>query len=53
MVRRWEEEVRDVFAVGGPMARALAGFEPRPGQLRLASAWAESIARGEIRNNFV
>jgi ATP-dependent DNA helicase DinG len=48
MARRWEEEVREVFAAGGPIARALAGFEPRPGQLRLASAWAESLARGDI-----
>jgi len=48
MGHRWEEEVREVFAVGGSLARALAGFEPRPGQLRLASAWAESLARGEI-----
>ncbi|MDX1814787.1 MAG: ATP-dependent DNA helicase, partial [Thermodesulfobacteriota bacterium] len=48
MAHRWVEEVREVFAAGGPMARAFAGFEPRPGQLRLASAWAQSLARGEI-----
>jgi ATP-dependent DNA helicase DinG len=48
MQSRFEEEVRDVFAAGGPLARALAGFEPRPGQLRLALAWAGALARGEI-----
>ena len=48
MRRPFEEEVRDAFAAGGPLARALARFEPRPGQLRLAMAWAEALARGEI-----
>src|SRR4030066_157734 len=38
MRNRFEEEVRDVFTAGGPLARALAGFEPRPGQLRLGPA---------------
>ena len=47
MRNRFEEEVRDVFAAGGPLARVLAGFEPRPGQLRLALAWAGALARGE------
>ena len=45
---RFEEEVRGAFAAGGPLARSLAGFEPRPGQLRLAAAWAAALARGEI-----
>lgn len=45
---RFEEEVREAFAAGGPLARSLAGFEPRPGQLRLAAAWAAALARGEI-----
>src|SRR3990172_1128896 len=48
MRRPFEEEVRDAFAAGGPLARALARFEPRPGQLRLAMAWAEALAPGEI-----
>ena len=48
MRSRLEEEVRDTFAAGGPLDRALAGFEPRPGQLRLATAWAGSLAREEI-----
>src|SRR3990170_4957293 len=47
MRNRFEEEVRNAFAAGGPLARALAGFEPRPGQLRLALAWAGPRLRGE------
>ena len=48
MGSRFETEVREVFSAGGPLARSMAGFEPRPGQLRLASAWAGALARGEI-----
>jgi ATP-dependent DNA helicase DinG len=48
MRSRFEEEVREAFAAGGPLARALTGFEFRPGQLRLAMAWADALARGEI-----
>ncbi len=48
MPNRFEEEVREAFAAGGPLDRALPGFEPRPGQVRLATAWANSLARGEI-----
>ncbi len=48
MPSRLEEEVKEAFAAGGPLARSLAGFEPRPGQLRLAAAWARALARGEI-----
>ena len=48
MRNRIEDEIRDVFAAGGPLARTLARFEPRPGQLRLAMSWAEALARGEI-----
>jgi ATP-dependent DNA helicase DinG len=48
MRSRFAEEVREAFAAGGPLARALAGFEFRPGQLRLAMAWADAMARGEI-----
>ena len=28
---------------GGPIARAMPGFESRPGQLRMALAWAEAL----------
>jgi hypothetical protein len=42
------EEVREAFAAGGSLARTLAGFEFRPGQLRLAMAWADALAGGEI-----
>ena len=28
---------------GGPLARAMKGYEPRPGQLRMALAWAETL----------
>ncbi|MBP2688045.1 MAG: helicase [Deltaproteobacteria bacterium] len=28
---------------GGPIARAMRGFEARPGQLRMALAWAEAL----------
>jgi len=28
---------------GGPLARAMRGFEARPGQLRMALAWAEAL----------
>ncbi len=42
------EAVRQAFSAGGPLARALPGFEPRPGQVRLAVAWAGALARGEI-----
>src|SRR4030067_390392 len=48
MRRRLEEEVRDAFAAGGPLARALVRFTPRPGQLLLAMPWAGALARGEI-----
>ena len=40
--------VRAAFSPGGPLSAALRDFEPRPGQLRLASAWADAISRGEI-----
>jgi len=40
--------VRAVFAPGGPLSASIPGFEPRPGQLRLASDWAHAISRGEI-----
>jgi ATP-dependent DNA helicase DinG len=40
--------VRDLFAPGGPLSRALPGFEPREGQRRLACAWAETLDDGGI-----
>lgn len=43
-----ERAVRQAFSARGPLARALAGFEPRPGQVRLAVAWAGAVARAEI-----
>lgn len=48
MRNRFDNEVRGAFAADGPLARALHGFETRPGQLRLAMAWADALARGEI-----
>ncbi len=48
MRNRFDAQVRDAFAADGPLARALPAFEPRPGQLRLARAWAEALDRGEI-----
>jgi len=43
-----ELRVRAAFSPGGPLSGALRGFEPRPGQLRLAAAWAAALSRGEI-----
>jgi ATP-dependent DNA helicase DinG len=40
------DRVARVFADDGPLARAFEGFEPRPGQLRLASGVARVIADG-------
>src|SRR4030066_247608 len=48
MRRRLEEEVRDAVAAGGPLARTLARFTPRPGQLQVAMGGAGALARGEI-----
>ena len=31
------------IAPGGPLADAMKGYEPRPGQLRMALAWAEAL----------
>jgi ATP-dependent DNA helicase DinG len=33
---------------GGPLADAMKGYEPRPGQLRMAMAWADAIERSRI-----
>ena len=48
MPRVLEDAVRTAFAADGPLARLLRGFECRPGQLRLAVAWAGALTRGEI-----
>ncbi len=42
------QNVRAAFSAGGPVSAALAGFEPRPGQMRMAAEWSEAISRGEI-----
>ncbi|MBF8258381.1 MAG: hypothetical protein HW377_755, partial [Actinobacteria bacterium] len=42
------QNVRAAFSAGGPVSAALAGFEPRPGQVRMAAEWSEAISRGEI-----
>ena len=41
------DRVRATFAPGGPLARRLAGWEPRPQQEDLAVAIAESLKAGE------
>jgi len=33
---------------GGPLARAMKGYEPRPGQLRMALAWAEALETSRL-----
>jgi ATP-dependent DNA helicase DinG len=33
---------------GGPLAGAMKGFEPRPGQLRMALAWADALENSRI-----
>jgi ATP-dependent DNA helicase DinG len=42
------QRVRAAFSPGGPLSAVLRGFEPRPGQLRLAAEWADALSRGEI-----
>jgi ATP-dependent DNA helicase DinG len=42
------QRVRAAISPGGPLSAALRGFEPRPGQVRFASAWADAISRREI-----
>ncbi len=38
--------VRDAFSPRGPLAAVLPGFEPRPGQVALASAWGGALSDG-------
>ena len=40
--------VSNAFAPGGPLARAMPGFEARPGQLEMAEAVSEAFANGGI-----
>ena len=40
--------VEAAFATGGPIAAALPGFEPRPGQLQMAGAVATVFAQGGV-----
>ena len=47
MRENFREQVRKAFLTGGSFAAAVPGFEPRPGQLRMAEAWGEALSRGE------
>ncbi len=40
--------VGEAFSPGGPLAAVVPGFEPRPGQVALAAAWAGALSRGRI-----
>ncbi len=42
-----EARVAEIFAPGGPLARARAGYEARDGQRRMAEAVARAFAAGE------
>jgi len=42
------DQVRRLFDPNGPVARTLDGFEPRPGQLEMATAVASALADGEV-----
>jgi ATP-dependent DNA helicase DinG len=42
------ERVAAVFAPGGPLARALAGFEPRAGQVEMAREIADAFESGGV-----
>jgi len=42
------EAARAAFAPGGPLAAALADFEPRPGQIEMAAAVADVFDRGGV-----
>jgi ATP-dependent DNA helicase DinG len=41
-------KVEEAFSPGGAVPRTLPGFESRPGQVRLAVAWAEALAGGGL-----
>lgn len=40
-------ELRELFAPGSPLAQAIPGFAPRPGQTEMAAAVATAVTRGE------
>ena len=42
------ERVAHAFAEGGPLARAVSDFEPRPSQLEMAEATAEVLEAGGV-----
>ncbi|HYM25505.1 MAG TPA: helicase C-terminal domain-containing protein [Vicinamibacterales bacterium] len=42
------DAVRALFAHGGPLASALPDFEPRPGQIEMAAAVADTFERGGV-----
>ena len=48
MTSELARRVREVFTPGGPLSAGLRGYEPRPGQSRLAAAWADALRREEI-----
>ncbi len=43
-----EAEVRDVFAVEGPLARLVPGYHPRPAQIQLACAVARALEQRQV-----
>lgn len=43
---RLADAVAEVFSADGPLARGVEGFEPRPGQLRMADAVARTFENG-------
>ena len=45
---RLRAAVAAAFAAGGPIAAALPGFEPRPGQLEMAGAVSKVFAEGGV-----
>ncbi|PZN08462.1 MAG: helicase, partial [Bacillota bacterium] len=42
----WLQELEEIFAPDGPLARLLPGYKPRPGQLQMARAVAAALAGG-------
>lgn len=42
----WLEELEEIFAPDGPLARLLPGYRPRPGQLQMARAVAAALSGG-------
>jgi ATP-dependent DNA helicase DinG len=41
------DRVREAFSKGGSLSESIPRFEPRPGQARMAEAWAAALSRGE------